>query len=217
MTDRYPGYDVLSKREGMSWNDATRKVVDARLAVANEPQFFTEREWSTLQALCRRILPQPADRPEIPLAAYIDRNLLTGGDRGTRIAPMPYDGEAWRIALAALDVEAYACYGVNFAETAEAFDEHADALLMRMQAGDLHAPEWGDVPPKLFFAKRILVDIPGAYYAHPAAWSEIGFGGPASPRGYVRMQANRRDPWEAAETKPGTPIENTVVDNRRVR
>ena len=39
------------------------------------------------------------------------------------------------------------------------------------------------------------------YYAHPAAWSEIGFGGPASPRGYVRMQANRRDPWEAMEEK----------------
>ena len=36
-----------------------------------------------------------------------------------------------------------------------------------------------------------------AYYAHPSAWNEIGFGGPASPRGYVRMDFNRRDPWEA--------------------
>jgi hypothetical protein len=214
MTDRYPGYDVLSKREGMSWNDATREVIDARLAVANEPQFFTEQEWSTLRALCQRILPQPAGRPEIPLAAYIDRNLLASGESGTRIAPMPYDGAAWRLALAALDVEADANYGVGFAEL---FDENADALLTRMQAGELHAAEWGDVPPKLFFAKRVLVDIPGAYYAHPTAWSEIGFGGPASPRGYVRMQANRRDPWEAAETKPGTPIESTVADNQRVR
>ncbi|MGH6677602.1 MAG: gluconate 2-dehydrogenase subunit 3 family protein, partial [Bradyrhizobium sp.] len=39
-------------------------------------------------------------------------------------------------------------------------------------------------------------------YAHPAAWSEIGFGGPASPRGYVRLGANRRDEWEAAEHAP---------------
>ena len=31
----------------------------------------------------------------------------------------------------------------------------------------------------------------------------MGFGGPASPRGYVRMELDRRDPWEAAEAKPG--------------
>ena len=42
-----------------------------------------------------------------------------------------------------------------------------------------------------------------AYYAHPTAWNEMGFGGPASPRGYVRMDKNRRDPWEAAEAEPG--------------
>jgi hypothetical protein len=214
MTELYPGYDVLSKRDGMSWNDATRDVIDARLAVRDEPKFFNEREWPILQALCRRILPQPPERPEIPLAAYIDRNLLASGDSGTRIAPMPYDGQAWRLALAALDAEAYANYGVPFIDL---HDENADALLTRMQAGELHAAEWGNVPPKLFFAKRILVDIPGAYYAHPTAWSEIGFGGPASPRGYVRMQANRRDPWEAAEAKPGTAFETTIMDNKRVR
>lgn len=214
MNDRYPGYDVLSKRDGMSWNDATREVVDARLAIVNEPKFFSEREWLTLQALCRRILPQPVTRPEIPLAAYIDRNLLATGDSGTRIVPMPYDGEAWRVALAAMDVEAWANYGVPFADL---FVELADAILHRMQAGDLHAAEWGNVPPKLFFAKRILVDIPGAYYAHPAAWSEIGFGGPASPRGYVRMQANRRDPWESVQAKPETPVEKTILENRHVR
>ena len=59
------------------------------------------------------------------------------------------------------------------------------------------------MPPELFFAKRLLHDVVGAYYAHPAAWNEIGFGGPASPRGYVRMNFDRRDPWEAAEARPG--------------
>ena len=49
----------------------------------------------------------------------------------------------------------------------------------------------------------MLHDIVSAYYAHPTAWSEIGFGGPASPRGYVRMDFDRRDPWEAAEAQPG--------------
>ena len=56
---------------------------------------------------------------------------------------------------------------------------------------------------KEFFQHRVLPDITAAYYALPVAWSELGFGGPASPRGYVRMDFDRRDPWEAAEAKPG--------------
>ncbi len=47
------------------------------------------------------------------------------------------------------------------------------------------------------------MDICGAYYSHPFAWNEIGFGGPASPRGYVRMDFNRRDPWEAEVEREG--------------
>jgi hypothetical protein len=49
----------------------------------------------------------------------------------------------------------------------------------------------------------MLPDVVQSYYAHPTAWNEIGWGGPASPRGYVRLQADRRDPWEAAEAEPG--------------
>jgi hypothetical protein len=45
----------------------------------------------------------------------------------------------------------------------------------------------------------LLHEAVSVYYAHPAAWSEIGFGGPASPRGYVRIEADRRDSWEAIE------------------
>jgi hypothetical protein len=59
------------------------------------------------------------------------------------------------------------------------------------------------MPPRAFFRKRLLHDVVGAYYAHPAAWNEIGFGGPASPRGYVRTVYDRRDPWEAVEARPG--------------
>ncbi len=36
-----------------------------------------------------------------------------------------------------------------------------------------------------------------AYYSHLVAWSEIGYGGPAYPRGYVRTQMGQLDPWEA--------------------
>ncbi len=72
-----------------------------------------------------------------------------------------------------------------------------------MQEGRLNDAAWSGMPPKLFFTQRMAHDIVMAYYAHPTAWSEIGWGGPASPRGYVRMDFDKRDRWEAAEAKPG--------------
>ena len=78
-----------------------------------------------------------------------------------------------------------------------------DALLRQTQQGDLTNEGWGGMPCNLFFEHRVIPDITHAYYAHPIAWSEIGFGGPASPRGYVRMGLDRRDPWEAVEVKSG--------------
>ncbi len=72
------------------------------------------------------------------------------------------------------------------------------------------------MPPAEFFRLSVLRDIVGAYYSHPTAWSELGFGGPASPRGYVRMDFDRRDPWEAIEATPGRE-EQARRENRRVR
>ena len=40
---RYPGYDVMSKRESQSWNDKTREVIDARLATEPRPDFLFGR------------------------------------------------------------------------------------------------------------------------------------------------------------------------------
>jgi hypothetical protein len=39
-----------------------------------------------------------------------------------------------------------------------------------------------------------------AFYSHPAAWNEIGFGGPAYPRGYKNIGVGRREPWEVEDS-----------------
>ena len=62
------------------------------------------------------------------------------------------------------------------------------------------------MPPAIFFDQRLLHDIVLAYWSHPTAWNEIGWGGPASPRGYVRMGYDERDPWEAAEARTATSM-----------
>lgn len=209
----YPGYDVLAKWWSPSWNDKTREVVSARLKVADEPRFFTADEFEALAAVVDRIVPQPSSQSPIPVAALLDRKLHEGGMDGYRIASLPRDGDAWRTGLRALDAEARACHGCRYAEIG---DPDQDALLRFCEAGELKAPEWAGMPPQTFFKHRLLRDIVMAYYAHPAAWSEIGWGGPASPRGYVRLDFNDRDPWEAAEAKPGGEAAAVRI-NRNVR
>jgi hypothetical protein len=71
------------------------------------------------------------------------------------------------------------------------------------------------MPPALFFKERVLHDIVSAYYAHPTAWSEIGWSGPASPRGFVRLDKGMRDPWEATEAYPGEE-DKARRENQRV-
>ena len=202
MAERYPGYDVLSKRNSVSWNDQTREVIDARTSIDPElHQFCDEAEWKTLRAICAQIIPQPADRPmRAPIAAMIDQRLHSGKGDGYRDSRLPEQGTAWRLGLAAIDAEAKAACEKQFCELSH---DQQHWLLGRIQRGQTSTGAWQELPAALFFKKRLLHDIATAYYAHPVSWNEIGFGGPASPRGYVRMNFDRRDPWEAAEASPG--------------
>jgi hypothetical protein len=88
-----------------------------------------------------------------------------------------------------------ALYGRAFRELSA---EQQDEVLAAIQNGDPPGQTWQRLPAKKFF-KQLVEQIAAVYYAHPAAWSEIGWGGPASPRGYVRIGYAMRDPWEAVE------------------
>lgn len=210
---RYPGYDVLAKRDTPSWDAVTRRVIDERLATPDMPRFLTKEEWDVADALCRRIVPQPGETDAVSLVALLDAKLLGDHGAGFREADMPYMREAWRRALSALDGEARAQNnGRRFTELS---DKDQDALLSAMQQGKISGERWAGVDPKSFFERRILVDVPPLYYSHPKAWNEIGFGGPASPRGYVRLDGNRPDPWEAIEASLGQQAK-VERKNRRV-
>ncbi len=202
MPERYPGYDVLNKRNSMSWNDKTREVIDARLGIdPNRHLFFTDKEWPTIRAVCDRIVPQSVARPRpVPLAAMLDQKLHNNAGDGYRHAELPPMRESWRCAVAALDAEAECRHGRRFHDLGPL---EQDGILKAVQEGVVRERAWRDLPAKSFFKNRLLHDLISLYYSHPTSWNEIGYGGPASPRGYVRMNYNRRDPWEAAEAKPG--------------
>jgi hypothetical protein len=212
MTERFPGYDVLAKRWTESWDQTTRRVIDRRLAIARKPRFFSAAEWQTLSAVCERIMPQPEHRAPVPLPAFVDQKMADGMLDGYRYASLPPQGDAWRRGLAALDEEARAIHGEAFHGLLPA---QQDDLLHRMQRGALNGAAWGGMPCKLFFEYRVIPDIVHAYYAHPVAWNEIGFSGPASPRGHVRLGLNRRDPWDPVEAPPETGHDPAGLDRAR--
>ncbi len=44
-----------------------------------------------------------------------------------------------------------------------------------------------------------------AFYSHPWAWNEIGFGGPSYPRGYGALGNGQREHWEVADHEDVDP------------
>lgn len=200
MVDRFPDYDVLAKRRSPSWNDPTRAAIAERIALTDDGDLLEPGQRSTLRAITERIVPQPHGRAPVNTAAILLSKITNGDGDGYRPAGLPRALAAWRHALDAIDAEARARHGSAFADLDGA---RADALLTRIELGDVATDAWGDLSPRQFWQWRLLPDIVAAYYSHPSAWSAMGFGGPASPRGYVRLDADRRDPWEAAELGDG--------------
>jgi hypothetical protein len=196
MKTPYPDYQVLDKWDSPSFDDKTRQVLSSRLRLVPRRRFFTEQEWRLLDAIAARVVPQPEREQPVPITPWIDAQLFHGRGEGFRHDNMPLVMHAWRAGLAAIDAEARA----RFARGSIVLDEAGGAALVRGGARDDVDPAlWSAVPAQRFFIDILAKSVAGVYYAHPAAWSEIGFGGPASPRGYVRLGFDERDAWEGKE------------------
>lgn len=193
----YPNYDVLSKWDSPSFNDQTRRVIAHRLNSKRPRRFFHEREFALLRAVMDTILPQDerSDEDRIAIEEFIDEKLYTDGTRHADILPQR---KAWRQGLLAINAEAQAIFDHEFLELS-ATERYQ--VLENIDTGKVHTDQWNDLSPKRFFRHIVLKQAVKIYYAHPFAWNEIGFGGPAAPRGYVRLGPDMRDPWEAKEER----------------
>ena len=201
MRTRYPGYHVLDKWDTVSFNDKDRAVLHRRLHEVPPRRFFTEDEWQTLWAICDCVIPQqPGPLSPVPLPALIDAKMFENRTDGQRRAEMPPMQQCWRIGIRALDEEARLRFGARFRELPRGRQE---TVLDLVHKGDVRSREWAAMSPGEFFKSRLLHDIVTFYYGHPAGWNEIGYGGPASIRGYVRLGFDARDAWEAEETNGG--------------
>jgi hypothetical protein len=192
---RFPGYDVL--QQASTWDDVTKGVVLARLAPPPALRFFSTAEEATGRALVDRLLAQE-EEPRIPVLEMIDARLAEAQTDGWHYEDMPEDGDAWRRSLAALDDEAQGAQGAHFHEL-RAPDQ--DRLLEQVRTGQ----EWRGMPAGHVWDLWMRYSCT-AFYSHPWSWNEIGYGGPAYPRGYKNMGLGAREPWEVEEADARDPV-----------
>jgi hypothetical protein len=195
----YPGFSTLQQKP--HWDAATRKTVIKRIGPIKPLQFFSQTEAKILQAVLDCVMPQ-SDRDEdhqIPLLSFIDERMHAKRFDGYIFEGSVEDDVAHQMGLRAIEAIALSRYQKSFCELSSPQQE---TILLSLSNGT-PGPTWqyGDVlPPKQYWS--ILVnDAVSAYYAHPFAWDEIGFGGPAYPRGYMRLTGGLAEPWEKDEVR----------------
>jgi hypothetical protein len=195
----YPGFHTLDQQN--YWDAATRKVVLDRVSNVPPIRFFTAEEALTMQAVVDRILPQDdrTDSTRIPILPFIDQRLHLDRIEGFRYEDMPSDQEAYRLAARAIDTISHELHDKPFHALVTL---HQETILQSLHDTKPLAAQrlWQQMNLKRFWA-MLVSDCCTVYYAHPYAWDEVGFGGPAYPRGYIRLEGGEAEPWEVDERR----------------
>jgi len=190
---RFPGFDTLAQSK--HWDRATQAIVGVRLGMMPHIRFFTPLEEATADALFDQLLYQRED-PRVPITQLVDSRLAEQQTDGWHYAAMPNDRDAWRQTLAHLNSDARDAHGRDFAE--------CDWDAQHRQLADVHdrgAGEWHGMAADRVWSLWSRYACT-AFYSHPWAWDEIGFAGPAYPRGYKNLGIDRREPFEVADARP---------------
>jgi hypothetical protein len=199
MHGRYPDYNVLD--EVGHWDETTRRTVLERVENVPPVRFFTEAEARTLGSFCDVVLAQDSE-PRVPVLNMVDAKLFAGKLDGFRYDDMPDDRETWRLVARGLDAAARQHRARDFAGAPwEVKSQVVDAF----SKGQLHGEVWDQLNPTRAWSV-VMRAVLSTFYSHPWAWNEIGFGGPAYPRGYARFGVGQREDWEGAPAFERDPV-----------
>jgi len=195
VTGRFPGFEVLD--QAPHWDQVTKDLIEARVRPSPPAvTFFNDNERGCAHALLNDLTGQDRDDAPVPVTRMVEARLAAGETDGWRYDDMPEDGQAWRDTLGYLDADAQDRCGTSFADAAEA-DRHR--LIQAVQDGS--GEDWHGLPAKHVWSLWTRYACT-ALYAHPDAWAEIGFPGPAYPRGYKNIGVDKLEPYEVRDADP---------------
>lgn len=180
------------------WDDNTQHIVTSRLIRDREYRFLTLVEAEVLRALCSTLIDD--DRADVIqyVLCHIDQTLDQSIGESERKVGIPKAQTLIREGLRRIQAATLAKHRLSYMGL--------DPIKQRQELEKLSenkaepALKWAGFPQKELFMKLLTYTIE-AYYSHPTPWSEIGYGGPAYPRGYIRTQLGQLDPWEAQPGK----------------
>lgn len=204
MHGRFPDHDVLGEVD--HWDPITRRAVLERVDSVPPIRFFGPAEAATLGAFCDVVMAQD-DEPRIPVLAMVDDKLHAGRLDGYRYEHMPDDRETWRRVACGLN-EAAITRGASGGFARAPADVQYE-ICAAFAEGELAGGVWDELSVIKAWAV-VMRSVVAAFYSHPWAWNEIGFGGPAYPRGYSRLGVGMREAWEGAEALNVDPVPDVV-------
>lgn len=193
---RYPLYDVMGHQD--EWDDHTQSIVTGRLIREHGFNFLTLEEAEILRAMCVLVMDDPRNDIIQYVIGHIDQTLSQTIGESERKPNVPEASILIREGLQAIERMVMVKYVQPFIQLEESDQKQILSDLSTAQVkllADDHA-----FPQKELFQKIVSLTVE-AYCSHPTVWSEIGYGGPAYPRGYVRADRGQLDPWEAKESK----------------
>lgn len=190
---RFDGFDVTS--QSRHWDGNTRRVVESRLDPSPPIRFFTAEEQAAASALFDQLLYQRSE-PRVPVVQMVDSRLAENQTDGWHYETMPADDAAWRETLAQLDADSRERFGCPLAECS--WDDQSSLL---QSIRDLGNDRWHGMVASHVWSLWTRYACT-AFYSHPLAWNEIGFDGPAYPRGYKNLGLDRLEGIEVRDARP---------------
>jgi hypothetical protein len=195
----YAGFSTMSQRA--LWDQATRNMVTMRVEQPPSIRYFTAQRARFWRAVFDHLIPQDDRTPDrrIPLVEVLDERLYQNRGIGYRYENMPPDRDAYRLGEEAIDGESQQHFGGVYLDLPY---RQRDLILKTVHDGKPKAAKeiWKRMSISRFW-QLLMQDAIEAYYAHPWAWDEIGFGGPAYPRAYTRLERGEPEPWEVEERR----------------
>lgn len=190
----YPNFNVMDEEK--QWDSHTRKIVSKRTETQSffPLQYLTKQESNTLFQLCAILLDDVRESIISFVVHQFDSTLTASIGESQRKASVPKQSILLRDGLGLLEKACTQVYGSSFEVLQEETKKEIVSNLMQgnftLQSGQINIPVKD-------FIQKISSEATAAYYSHPTIWSEIGYAGPAYPRGYVRTELGLTDPWEA--------------------
>lgn len=188
----YPEFNVMDEKE--HWDEHTRGIVESRLIREKPYKTLSDVEAEVLRSVCS-ILADVYRGEVIQYAlCHIDEVLASNNGESERKPGVPKQDALVRAGIAALQEASLRLHQQSFI----GLDEREKRRMLASVCGNQAEPVdvWKPVPQREWFSKVLKLTLESVY-SHPVVWSEIGYAGPAYPRGYVRTGVGQLDPWEA--------------------